>query len=529
MTTTHKDNSKLYFRIGIGVIAIVYTLFSYLTPYQFDDITAKGWYLRCNDWDESFNWHAWYQACLDRRLADNGRLANILDYLLILWVPKWLFAVCTGIATAGMFLFITKLIQALTPTGRRLSDFSILAIVWGASMVFFPWRNTIMIADYSLNYIYSTALILWVFYIAVCCETHKPKVWQLFLYAILGIIAGTFHEGLSAPIFAGFGIYALIRRFRLPSAWWIVVSAFAVGTMFVLTAPGIYGRAAYEMTAFFPQVSFLVTTFIILPVPVLALAMTVISTAVPKLRQRTNAIFKKQIFIVAITGMLSASVLCYMLFAQPRYGWLPTILAMIILIPLVLDLLEWPRKHKRAVNIACGILFAMTCLVMANVLKWQAVYWRESPKIHALVEQTETGTVYYDIFPPELLPKTALYQPVRVTWVYKYQMFALSTADRAGRLFAIVPTVLKDMRLGENTVMTDSVRGLYLYKNTIIGDVSEYNYNTYEMEMKTSSGETYRFSPERYPFVSEDGDTLMYIRHTHPELQDEIVEAHWVE
>lgn len=50
------------------------------------------------------------------------------------------------------------------------------------------------------------------------------------------------------------------------------------------------------------------------------------------------------------------------------------------------------------------------------------------------------------------------------------------------------------------------------------------------MQLKTDAGNEYnvivRFG---FPFVSVGGDTLMYFRHPLVDLQEEIVEAHWLE
>lgn len=535
MTTTHKDNSKVYFRIGIGVIAIVYTLFSYLTPYQWDDLRFLGMYLDYNGGDYSFNFSAFIDTCVDVRLTDNGRLANILDILIVTFVPKWVFSICTGLVTAGMYWFLTKLVMIVTNRMHGFSDFMVLTAIWSISMVAFPWRDSIMIPDFSLNYLYSTFFSLWIIYVANGCENNRrSNALKTAGLCIVALIAGMFHEGFSAPVLGGLGVYALLKRFHLPLSWWIIVCAYALGTIFVLSSPGILGRVDNEIGGIQIQHhDWIYKTFLILPLPFLSAVVMAVMLSLPKLRGRLIGLFEHQIYVLASAGLILSAAMCYVLNALPRYGWFPSVLSVVVLLPPVLALMPRRFSIAKSVRIFSYILFVGVSVLMCNVLRWQYFFCQQDKEIHALIDQSADGTVYYDVFPPEHLPKVALYQPVRHTWVYSLQMGDVRHVGRSGKLIAVVPTALQDLRLHEIAMPGNHDTDIFLYKNLILGKYDKAHpvlAHRKMMQLKTDAGNEYNVKVRcGFPFVSVEGDTLMYFRHPLVDLQEKIVEAHWVE
>lgn len=535
MTTTHKDNSKLYFRIGIGVIAIVYTLFSYLTPYQWDDLRFLGMYLDYNEGDYSFKFSAFIDTCVDVRLTDNGRLANILDILIVTFVPKWLFSICTGLVTAGIYWFLTKFVQLVTNRMHGFSDFMVLTVIWAISLVAFPWRDSIMIPDFSLNYLYSTFFSLWVIYIANASENNKRlNVLKTAALCIVALIAGMFHEGFSAPVLGGLGVYALLKRFHLPLSWWIIVCAYALGTIFVLSSPGILGRVDNEIGGIQIQHhDWIYKTFLILPLPFLSAVVMAVMLSQPKLRRRLIGLFKHQIYVLASVGLIISAAMCYVLNALPRYGWFASVLSVVVLLPMVLATVPYRFSVGKDVRILSYILFLCVSVLMCNVLRWQYFFCQQDQEIHALIDQSADGTVYYDVFPPEHLPKIALYQPVRHTWVYSLQMGDVSRVKRSSKLIAVVPTALRNLRRHKIATHGTDETDIFLYKNLILGKYDNAQpvlAHRKMMQLKTEAGNEYKVKVRcGFPFVSVEGDTLMYFRHPLVDLQEEIVEAHWIE
>lgn len=244
-------NSDPQLYIALVVIAVLYALFSYLTPFQYEDYGFFGSYLQYNHNVPSFNWNAFIDMCAEIRKYDNGRLANILDLFVIICVPKWIFDILTGIVTAGIFYFLTLFIvsRASDHTAANKLSFAVLTSCWALSMVALPWRNNIMVLDYALNYLYSTFFNLLFLYLATICEDRGLTGWKLAGACVIAFVAAAFHEGFSAPIGLGLLVFACFRRLRLRASWWTVVVSYAIGALAVVTAPGIWIRAGREVGA----------------------------------------------------------------------------------------------------------------------------------------------------------------------------------------------------------------------------------------------------------------------------------------
>lgn len=526
----HTDLSLL---IALIIIGAIYCIFSYLTPFQYDDYAFLGGYLAYSDGDTAFDWRHFGNMCLEIRNFDNGRLANILDLFVVLCVPTWLFAICTGAVTAGLFLYLTRFVREL---GSRMSAFAILTMIWAVSMVAFPWRNNILVPDYALNYLYSTFLTLWFLSCANKCQ--KSEILnrrQLVGYCILALVAGAFHEGFSAPVMAGMAAYALSRRCQMRRSWWTVTVAYAIGTAFVCSAPGIWLRAGRELAAGH-QASWISAMVMTLPLAVGAVIALASVAIIPSWRHRFHHLWQSQIYVVSAVAMAISMLLWLMLTPNPRNGWFAEVLAVIVLFPIILSWLSDKESHCRWIRPASIGIFAATCVLMGAVLKWQYFFYQQDREIHSLIESSTDGTVYYDVFPPETLPKYVLFQPIQATWIHSFQIVSINNCDRSGRLISVVPTALRDFRRSAAAAINETP-GLYAYDNIILSTDSLHRATASatngqrnamgRMELTTSSGERHSVMIEGFRFVTAEGDTLYYLRHTLPTLSDKIIRARW--
>lgn len=143
MKTLRLPHTNPRFAIALVVIAAGYALFSFLTPFQYDDFAFLGSYLQHSNNDPTFSLDSFLGTCAEIRKYDNGRLANILDLFVIVCVPKWIFDVLTGAVTAGIFYFITVFIVSCAP--RRAAhnlSFPVVTVCWALSMVALPCATT---------------------------------------------------------------------------------------------------------------------------------------------------------------------------------------------------------------------------------------------------------------------------------------------------------------------------------------------------------------------------------------------------
>lgn len=538
MTYRHKHTDRLLL-IGIAIIGAIYSVFSYLTPFQYDDYAFLGGYLAYTDGVPTFEWDSFRSMCLEIRNFDNGRLANILDLFVVLCVPKWIFAICTGIVTAGLFLLLTHFVSRLSNLQWHTATFPILTLIWAVSMVAFPWRDNILVPDYALNYLYSTFLTLWFLACASRCQQSAISRWKLIGWCILAIVAGAFHEGFSMPVMAGMVVYAMTRRFRLHRSWWAVVTAYAIGTILVCSSPSIWLRAGREITTVH-QSDWISTLSTMIPLALVAIVVLVPITVIPAWRRRFHHLWLSQVYVVSTVGMAVSVALCYLLTPLPRNGWFAEVLSVIVLFPIALSSKVNPivRKGIRASSI---ILFSATCVFMAGVLKWQHFFYLQDRQIHSLIEKSEKGNIYFDVFPPENMPKHVLFQPTQSTWVHSFQIVSINNCARNRQLIAVLPTALRGFRMAE-AVPVSNPPGLYTYNSILIdsnpriipsrqhafADNGQRS-STGQMEITTDSGKKLNVLVDGFRFISSEGDTLFYLRYPLPSLTDTIIRARWVE
>ena len=540
MTNPHlQPSSRWILPIALGLITVIYALFSYWTPFQFDDMLFLGGYLEYSGRDSAFDWNPFFNMCMEIRNFDNGRLANILDLLVVLCVPKWIFAAITGIVTAGMFYFLSVIIADLPVWQRKPDRLFLLSVTWALSMIALPWRNNILVPDYSLNYLYASFFNLWFIRLVSASEESRPRSLSLAFGCLIALTAGAFHEGFSVAVGLGLVTYAATRRLRLSSSWWALSISYSIGTLFVITAPGIWLRAGRELGAL-SQGTAMQTLFFVTPLALIAFITLITMILVPSLRQRFAALISSQAYMISAIAMTASWIMCFIVDPKPRNGWWPELLAIIVFLTPCISYMPLKWVQSRWLKWSSMVLFVLTCLFMSNVIKWQHFFDRQHSQIMSLMQQSPTGTTYFDIFPPEHLPKSVLFQPVRSTWVHGVQLYWVNNLQK-GRLLALVPTALKGMRM-DDAVAIDGTPGMYTYHGILIDtgiSHSPEDYNmigenghrniTRPMTIVTSDGEIYDVLTESHRFVTDEGDTLFYVRPPLPDLDKQIISATWHE
>jgi hypothetical protein len=226
----------------MALCAILMTIILFYVPYQSDDF----WYLapfkdykfgngpfRLSDGFESIKWHY---------MSDNARLANISTPITLALFPKWLFNIISGIIILAIFYLSIKL-SCLGKSGNKVANILAIALIIFA----LPWHNNILCADLSLNYVWSSAGVLFSLYIFLNPQkiTQVPPAAKI-LIGIITACAGAMHEAASVPLLLTF--IALIigsEKSLFKTRLWILLS-FAVGTIFVCSSPEILEKLIYS-------------------------------------------------------------------------------------------------------------------------------------------------------------------------------------------------------------------------------------------------------------------------------------------
>lgn len=164
--------------------------------------------------------------------------------------------VCTGLLPLHIFpilnsvafvMLLWVLIKLADKQERPLNTvFTILALIIGAPVVMAVFMANISV---SVNYLWSGAVVLWWYYMYERVMQREEELSQrlIILLVILGIVAGSMHEGYSIGLCAGLLLYHLfnIRKLTLNQA--MMIGAFGLGACFCIFAPSNFSRLGGQL------------------------------------------------------------------------------------------------------------------------------------------------------------------------------------------------------------------------------------------------------------------------------------------
>lgn len=478
---------RLPLTILLVTMAVVFGLYSFFTPYVIDDMMFTGEYLRCNGGDSTFSLSSLADYARQVRQVDNGRLSNILVPVVTLMTPHWLFAAITGAGFALMFYLMTRI--ARIPAERRAG---IILVTWALSLILLPWRNYIIVCDYLLNYLYPTLFILAFVILMAEATDGRLSAGRFVAALVIAPIAAWFHEGFSFSICMGLAALAMVRRFRLSGQWWALAVVFGAVAVYVALAPGILNRANNEFNGMgvWEKAKFVLS---ILPAVGAALCVFAGCSFSARLRPVVRTLLGRPAFLILLVAMVSLSALLLILNSDSRSGWPCEIFALIILQSFV------PFLHLRPSKVLNGALIALYCamvLFFCHVIRWQYRFWVQHRQIEALMNESPTGTAYYDIIDPRSARVSTLFMATRNPWVLPYQFNVINNNNAAGegRYFSVVPTVLRDYSEGAGRPVAGSAN-LIDYKGVLVGEDGHY----------VEQGNGYYSDDEVYDIVGADG------------------------
>ena len=212
MTRTYQgvlSNQNISLWTVLISFAVLFGVLSYFVPYAYDDIVFYQLYYDYSNGENVFSLKALYHYAQEIRAYDNGRLSNILCGPAIIFIPKWLFAIFTGVGFAIMYWLMSVMAGIRR---NRLTNFILLS--GAASFFLLPMRDHIFVCDYILNYLWPTIFILW--FIRLLCRAQTGNLSATgFLGALfVTVCAAWFHEGFSVPVCIGLAGLCVIRKFR---------------------------------------------------------------------------------------------------------------------------------------------------------------------------------------------------------------------------------------------------------------------------------------------------------------------------
>ena len=368
----------IFLIVVVSLISFVTALF---TNYSNDDYYYLGLFSGENATYDS--WASYPASVYLHWMNLNGRAINFVCELFSL-VPRWVFALFSGLMTAWMLVMVIKMMGFRSVS--ILGPVSVMAFC----LICLPWWNGMSSYAYFMNYVWVTPFVFW--YIRFL----RPEVHLTWLGVILlvpvGIVAGTLHEAMTMPLLCGF-----IAWFIMNDAWrtinlklGIMLGSFALGVLFVFCAPGAWYRLGHPYADVPPLLLNLVVS------EPLAIAVVIYICGAAMLRSGRREIMRlartpMAVFVVAMVASMCFSAVGGII---GRGGWYAEIFALIVIC-------RW-LNEKRAIlnhNLA-GVLTALLSVLMVSymavVAYWQVRFYGEVKEMTALYKASPDGVIFMD-------------------------------------------------------------------------------------------------------------------------------------
>ena len=498
------DKSYLWAGITLLLVAITYTFLSYFTPLAYDDWMFMSVWNEVNG-NKPLSLSTLYDFWKEIRLYDNGRLANTVAPLSTLFSPwKEIFPYITGLFVSGIIYFTSR----LAFYKEKVSAFY-LSIVWLGVMFFLPWRNSLFVADYSLNYIWAAVFTL-VFMVAIVgFERQGWTIGKFILALMLAIIAGGWHEGFALPTLCGFAILTIKKGFRFSVKWYLIGIFYAAVALAFLYCPGIIDRSQRQLGV--PNIgqSYIKMAFDFLPVIFIAVIIA-LTSILPPLRKFLRAAWDNSWFVIGIGIVLGGTLLSLLFTHQPRSAFWPDLMAIVMLFIITGPI--WIRLRKSRFSIYITLLSLTACMVpIVFAITWQYRLYMESETILDKMDISPSGTVYHDIIKGSDIPIYTLKMTNHPAWVTDFHYNSIREFN--GKPYpAVLPSAFQPIPPETEWQPLEGNAGAFKTKDVIFIPEALYDKAmTMPVELSLKSGEETSAASLFLPFKTTEGYVMTYI------------------
>lgn len=483
-------------------VAVLFALLSQFTDYHVEDLSFQRYYLDYNGQSDDFSLPAFSRLTYDTFWTDNARWANIFTALITLMVPKWVFSVTTGVVVAAIFWLMT----VIAGVSRKFRAAAMLALAT-AGYILLPWRGSMLLTTYLLNYVYPSLFSLLTIVILDRCERKAPGAWTVVAGCLCAFLTGWGHEALGMSLCVSLLVYAIINRFSLPRVWFIIAICLILGTVVTVFTPGILtraGKGSAELGGF----SAIFKTLNLIPAILILAAVMVVVLVPAKMRRRALGIMAGGDFVICFTGAVVGTIISLKFSDSARSSWFAETFAMITILML---LRIFPEKIKRLCNpVTTVMLYIAFTLFTLNLIRWQWRFFQQDKEIHAALAESPSGTVFYDIIDPMGCRYETLFIATRNMWVNNFNYDCLTRRFR--KEVAVVPTALESYSGQPDRELPGSAklkvyRGV-LFSDSIFADI----HDNVQIDFTTADGQVMEgVACLANPFTLPDGTRKLYI------------------
>lgn len=487
------------------LIAAIYSILSLVTPYYLDDWGFMGIWRDDAAGGDSFSFPTWGRYYEFIRGFDNGRISNALSPLSTMFSPwKEVFPYLTGIFAA----FSIVMTQRFAWGKRKILP---LVLTWAFFIVCLPWKDTLFVRDYSLNYIWAGALTLAFLW---CLKIGEGRGWSpalVILCAFLAVLAGGWHEGFAVPTLCGLALLAVVRRFRFSRSFYLIFAIYLVSAVIFMASPGMISRIGNSLADSRHLLAY--RHFFIIFLPALLL---IFNAFFRRGREILLELWKSDSVIVGTGIIISGLFIGIMTVNTPRSFYWPDMAAIMVSLFMIC---RWSPTSSRRWSITKGALaFILTTLCTAQsvlAIIWQQRYTEDWKHITSQLEHSKSGIVFYDMTLPARAPRWTLGIPYAEAWRSPFHMRLIQSYYNTP-MIGVVPTALKRATLNE-ALPLDGKPELRLYGENLISKFEKIDTTTHvivpafrELDVVLPDGREEKGIYVATPFINEKGDTLLY-------------------
>lgn len=216
-----------------ALIFVIFWVMYYLYPIMRDDNEFLQFMGDFNENPTVANFFkGWWDNIYLRFTVDNLRLPQLISTGFLM-LPKWLTAAVYSGATTLMFIFSARLSGVWQ---QRLLLYTLLSFALYFAL---PWFEHMFVGMFNLNYIASTAIMLWAFMLLV-----QGRPWSIWAAAALGLLCGWMHEGYGATAIGGAVFCLLLPELRTRRTVAFILGSTVALLFLGLCVPGTQVRSA---------------------------------------------------------------------------------------------------------------------------------------------------------------------------------------------------------------------------------------------------------------------------------------------
>lgn len=524
------------YRAGILFMYVCFVAIYWVTPLYGDDLCFIKDYAAHTGSNELtirgicdffvYNWH-----------TENGRIPNLLFVTpFVMAFGRHAGAFILAIFATGM-VAETALLSARI-VGRPRVAGSHLAFVWAVSTATLSWYNNCFLASHALNYVLPTWMMLWLVRLVILTSEHKISGWRLALTAFFALLCGWMHEGCSAMLLGGLGLWIISRKFRMPASTWIVVAMVAVGFALTMSSPMIWMRVSLENHAVAdvavatpPMPTIPLTAnpapvytriwnllWRVMPLLIILGVTAGVSLCFTRGREALTELWQRQYMRIAafsvVTGIAMWTVL-----ARHNAGvtWFPQAMGLVLFSALAFKFVDG-RIPAKALKWATGLTFAAIGAVFVSATAWTSSKNKEFQEIMAEAQASPNGTVFRDLLPRPHAPTLRLLP--EEAWRSNMHLFAINSHEN--KVINVVPAALRDFSAAKGRRINGNAH-LMEYKGALIAPYSPLEYDRIDLPCEVPTdyydyvlavdGEEGGFPrlTTRYVFTAADGTRWLYL------------------